>query len=151
MINFKVQCDVNAPVFSEASIEINANCNSVMAILANLKNWRKWRSGISDIELLDSRVREGSDFKWASGGIRYKSRIHTLSRTHFGWTGKTLGAYAIHNWYIEKISSSKSKVIVQESLSGWSILLLRKAMTDNLPKMLNKDLQELKFECERSA
>ena len=151
MISFKVQCDVDAPVFSEASIEINANSNSVMDILTNLKEWRKWRSGISNIELLDSCVREGSDFKWPSGGIRYKSRIHTLSRTHFGWTGKTLGAYAIHNWYIEKISSSKSRVIVQESLSGWSILLLRKAMTNNLPKMLNKDLQELKFECERSA
>lgn len=47
----------------------------------------------------------------------------------FGWTGNTIGAHAIHNWYIKNLSNG-SEVVVQESLSGWSILLLRKMMGD---------------------
>ena len=149
-MKFKVPCDLEAVVFAESNIVINSNSDYIMKVLTNIKKWPKWRTDISKIELLDSQVEEGSNFKWNSGGLRYNSNIHTLSRTHFGWTSKTIGAFAIHNWYIEELTPLQSKVVVQESLNGWSIRLLRKSMESNLPKLISKDLQELKYECEHS-
>ncbi|MDP5872502.1 SRPBCC family protein [Streptococcus mutans] len=150
MTEFKVPCDSEAIVFAKSSIIINSNSDYVMKILSDIKKWPHWRSEISKIELLDSSVNEGSDFKWRSGGLGYNSNIHTLSRTHFGWTGRTIGAYAVHNWFIERLSPTQSKVVVQESLNGWSIWLLKKSMKTNLPKLLSKDLRELKHACEHS-
>lgn len=148
MMDFNVVCDFNALVFAEEHIIIHAKRDEIMAVLSDINNWYNWRNGISEIKLLASHIQEGAKFEWKSGGLKYKSEIHTASAACFGWTGNTIGAHAIHNWYIKKLSNGSSEVVVQESLSGWSILLLRKMMRRELPILLKKDLQELKFACE---
>jgi hypothetical protein len=38
-------------------------------------------------------------FEWRSGGAKIHSTIHTVELfKHFGWTGKSFGMDAIHNW-----------------------------------------------------
>lgn len=149
MSDHKIPCDSEAVVFAEDSIIINSDPDRIMSILTDISHWTNWRKAISKVKLMTTDIKEGTDFKWSAGGVRYHSSVHTLSNTHFGWTGKTIGAYAVHNWSVEKLSATESKVIVQESLNGWLMSMLRKQMKEELPKLLRKDLQELKEECEQ--
>ena len=102
MMDFNVVCDFNALVFAEEHIIIHAERDKIMAVLSEINNWHNWRNGISEIKLLASHIQEGAKFEWKSGGLKYKSEIHTASAACFGWTGNTIGAHAIHNWYIKK-------------------------------------------------
>lgn len=61
----------------------------------------------------------------------------------FGWTGKTLGASAIHNWVFEK-KDEKTIVTVEESLQGLLPSLFRKYFQKNLDAGIITNLKELK-------
>ena len=90
MMNFNVVCDFNAPVFAEEHIIIHAKREKIMAVLSEINNWHNWRNGISEVKLLASHIQEGAKFEWKSGGLKYKSEIHTASAACFGWTGNTI-------------------------------------------------------------
>jgi hypothetical protein len=132
-------------VTASDEIYINASPENVMKVLKNISNWPTWRKDIEYAKFLGGHDNEqdGSVFVWKANGLKYRSVIHTSSNYLFGWTGKTPGAFAIHNWEIIP-KGEGSKVKVSESLEGIAIRFMRKKMKSELPKLLQKDLNELK-------
>jgi len=61
----------------------------------------------------------------------------------FGWTGRTLGVFAVHNWQFTE-QDNAIIVNVEESLRGILPTLLRKYLQENLRKGILKNLIELK-------
>jgi hypothetical protein len=86
---------------------------------ASLGVWTPAFQSITKSELLEP-LAENSKFKWSADGLNYKSQIHTYNKDTFGWTGITIGAYAIHNWYFIE-DNGGTLVKVEESLEGFFI------------------------------
>jgi hypothetical protein len=147
---FNTEINYQALVTAHETIEIHASKKIIMSILTNILEWPTWRQDISNVQLLsiDNNIRIGTDFEWKSNGLKYHSQIHTCTTTLFGWTGKTIGAYAVHNW---KLTTNKSSTTVEvsESLEGLSIRLMKRKMQSELPLLLRKDLHDLKIQCEK--
>jgi hypothetical protein len=116
----------NAPVSGKNEIVIDASREKILSIITDINNWTNWRKSITKSKLLEPLV-ENSNFKWSADGLNYKSKIHTYNKDAFGWTGTTIGAYAIHNWFFVE-DNGKTVVRVEESLDGFLIKLMKKSM-----------------------
>lgn len=146
--NFNIEVDKQALVIAKESMIINAEPSEILAVLSNIKNWPSWRSDIEYTEILNEKSQQEIKFKWKSKGLKYTSMVHTYSDNLFGWTGRTFGAFAIHNWQLKSVKTG-TEVEVSESLTGVSIRLMKKKMMKELPEMMRKDLQDLKNKCEK--
>ncbi|WEV36292.1 SRPBCC family protein [Lactobacillus sp. ESL0677] len=145
MKNFNINVDDNAIVSASSNILIDADSQTVMKVLSDIKNWTAWRSDINYVRVKSNYpIKENSQFVWKSNGLTYKSTVHTCTSHLFGWTGKTIGAFAIHNWQLTD-EGNQTRVQVAESLSGIAIRLMRNGMKSNLPKLMVKDLTDLKL------
>ena len=143
--NEKMNIPINekAPVKSKNQIIINAQIDSVWLILTDIRNWSKWQSAVSETTVKGD-ISEGAQFDWKAGGLSFKSRIHTVKpKVMFGWTGKTFGAYAIHNWTFEK-NGNETIVTVEESLQGAFPKLFSGYFQKNLDLGVLTNLEELK-------
>lgn len=138
----------NAPVKCSRTITINANSEKVWAIMTNIDNWATWQTDISKAKL-NGELKPGTTFDWKTGGIKIHSTLHTVvPYKNFGWTGKTFGMFAIHNWTLTE-SNGQTKVSVEESMEGFFAKLLKKLFNKNLEKGMQNWLDLLKKECEK--
>lgn len=137
-----------APVVQTEEIFIEAAPEKVWDVLIRIENWDDWNDRISE-SILHGKPRVGSRFIWKINGSKIKSKIHTLQPTKtLGWTGKTFGATAIHNWYIDP-SGNGTSVKVEESMEGWIIGLMKKKMNRILADDMAYWLEQLKTESEK--
>lgn len=137
----------NAPVKCSKSIVINANSAKVWAILTNIGNWGTWQADISKPKL-NGELKSETTFDWKTGGVSIHSILHTVEpNKNFGWTGKTFGMYAIHNWTLTEING-QTQVSVEESMEGFFASLLKKSFNKNLANGMQNWLDLLKKECE---
>jgi Polyketide cyclase / dehydrase and lipid transport len=138
----------NAPVKCSKSIIINASSVTVWTVMTNINNWSAWQTDITK-PTLNGELKTGSTFDWKTGGATIHSTLHTVEPfNNFGWTGKTLGMFAIHNWNISEVSG-QTKVSVDESMDGFLAKLFRKTFNNNLQKGMQRWLEFLKKECEK--
>ena len=129
------------------SILINAEVTRVWEILTNVNQWPTWQNEILKAEL-NSNLQVGSTFIWETGGVKIKSTLHTVHpNKQFGWTGKTIGVFAIHNWTFSE-ENGMTKVFVEESMEGFLARLFKKSFQKNLEKGMQVWLDLLKKECE---
>ena len=136
-----------APVVERQDILIQASPEKVWAVLADIDRWPDWQSSVSSAKL-QGALREGAVFNWKAGGIGITSQLHTVTPSSaIGWTGKTLGAYAVHNWRIIP-QAGGTLVQVEESLQGILPKLFRKKFAADLQKGMVKNLAELKAAAE---
>lgn len=137
-----------APVVQKNEININATPDKVWEILTNIDSWNEWNNRIKK-PILQEELKVGAIFSWKTGGSKIKSKTHTfIPKRKFGWTGKTFGATAIHNWYLEP-NENGTKVKVEESMEGWIIGLIKKKMNQKLADDMKFWLERLKFESEK--
>jgi len=137
-----------APVVQINEIVINATPEKVWQILTNIERWDKWNERIKKPKL-QGQLDEGSSFTWKTNGSKIKSKIHSFKPNEvLGWQGKAFGANAIHNWYLEPTGNG-TKVIVEESMEGWIINLMKKKMNEKLAEDMIFWLEQLKEECEK--
>lgn len=135
--------NTNAPVTCTNSIIINASAEKVWAVLTDINNWPAWQKEISKATV-SGPVVEGTTFTWKTGGAGITSAIHTVQPySLFGWQGKTMGATAIHNWTLITTGQT-TKVLVEESMQGWLVVLMKKAFNKNLAKGMQFWLDALK-------
>ena len=128
-------------------IEINSPQDTVWGILTDIKNWQNWQKKVTETVVLGT-IEEGARFNWKAGGLSFKSKIHTAKpKSMFGWTGKTIGANAIHNWTFEE-KGNKTIVTVEESLEGVFPKLFRGYFQRNLDSGVLDNLKELKVAAE---
>lgn len=143
-----VSINNNAPVIAKGKIVVNAPLETVINKLTDVNSWGSWRKAITKSQL-SGHLEENAKFKWTMDGLNYKSVIHTYKKNAFGWTGKTIGAYAVHNWYFAE-ENRQTTVRVEESLEGLMIALMKKSMQNKLERLIMNDLEELKKECEKT-
>ncbi len=144
-----VPVNKDAPVKSQTEIIIEASKEKVWKILTSINDWPSWQSEVT-YSNLKGELREGAEFKWKAGGLSFLSKIHTsMPITEFGWTGKTIGTSAIHNWFIKDDGEGKTIVKVEESLQGIFPRLFKNYFNENLDKGVQKNIQELKIACEK--
>ncbi len=137
-----------APVKCGKSITINSNSKNVWEIMTNINNWANWQNEIKNPKLNGS-LKVGSTFDWKTGGAKVHSTLHTVDPVkEFGWTGKTFGMLAIHNWTIKE-NDGITTVVVEESMEGFLASVLRKSFNKNLEKGMLHWLEQLKKEAER--
>lgn len=143
-----ISINKSATVICRQEISINAPTSKVWDKLTSIKEWNTWQSAISSTKI-DTIPQKGVPFTWVSGGIIFHSTIHTNNEFQsFGWTGTTLGAQAIHNWYFIE-EGFKTKVIVEESLEGLLVNILPTLFQENLNSGMEVNLKELKTICEQ--
>jgi uncharacterized protein YndB with AHSA1/START domain len=137
-----------APVKCSKTVIINASSEKVWAVLTDISNWPAWQTDISK-SVLHGDLKPGRTFNWKSGGANILSTIHTVEPfNYFGWTGKAVGLFAVHNWVVME-TSGQTIVTVEESMEGIVASLLRKSLNRNLEKGMHNWLALLKQECEK--
>lgn len=138
----------NAPVKSHFDIVIDAPREKVWQILTTINDWSDWQSEITKSDLKEE-LKEGVEFKWKAGGLSFTSQIHTIEpKVKFGWTGKTFGASAIHNWFF-KDEGNKTTIHVEESLQGVFPKLFKGYFQKNLDNGMKRNLMDLKIASEK--
>ena len=138
----------DAPVVQTKEIIIYAAPEKIWKVLVNVNNWDKWNNRIKKPNIQED-LKLGTTFTWKTNGSKIKSRIHTVSSNKIlGWIGKTFGATAIHNWYLEPTENG-TRVKVEESMQGWIIRLMKIKMNKILADDMLHWLEQLKKESEK--
>ncbi len=128
--------DKTAPAFARREIIIHASVEKVWQIQTDIENWNKWQPDITSAKL-EGALAAGTIFRWKAKGLNIVSTLHTVKpHQQIGWTGISLGMFAIHNWMFEARGET-TLVITEESLSGWLTRLM--ALLD--PRFLEKSLE----------
>jgi uncharacterized protein YndB with AHSA1/START domain len=138
----------NAPVKCSKTITINADSKTVWTVLTNIDNWPAWQADISKSKM-NGELKTETTFDWKTGGAKIHSILHTVEPySEFGWTGRTFGIFAIHNWTITK-QDGKTTVQVDESMEGFLAGLFKKSFNKSLENGMQKWLEFLKHESEK--
>lgn len=138
----------DAPVIQKKEIIIDVPPKKVWEVLTKIENWDKWNHRIKHPKT-GGKLEDGGTFIWTTNGSKIQSEIHTfIPFETFGWKGKTIGAKAIHNWYLESTENG-TRVTVEESMEGWIIALMKKKMNKILSEDMIYWLDQLKKECEK--
>lgn len=137
----------NAPVVAKMQIQINASAEKVWQVLSNINDWSNWQKEIP-MAKMEGELKPGCQFVWKSGGAKIRSEIHTATPAKaLGWTGKSMGMKAIHNWEI--IENGGSCIVkVEESMEGFMAKLLKGMLNKNLKNGMATWLELLKQKCE---
>jgi len=142
-----VQINPNAPAVARREIKIKARPEEVWAIHTDIDGWWKWNADINESKL-NGQLIEGATFAWKSRGSDISSTIEVLEPGRcIGWSGRTLGARAVHVWTLEA-AGEETLVRTEESMEGWLVSLLRGMMRKRLDQSLNAWLVDLKNEVE---
>ena len=135
--------DTNAPLFAKKELFINAPVEKVWNIQTDIERWHEWQSDIASVNL-DGELAPNTIFRWKASGLGIVSTLHTVNpNSEIGWTGVSLGMFAIHNWTFKE-QDGGTFVITEESLSGWLASLFRLFDKNFLEKSLEASLQKLK-------
>ncbi len=145
-----MQIDNNAPFVGKKEILINAPIVVVWKIQSDINNWPKWQKDVSFAKL-EGDLQKGTSFRWKAMGMGITSTLqNVIPNKIISWTGNSIGMKAIHIWKFEK-QGNKTKVITEESLSGWFPRILKIFKKDFLDESLTKALETLKIEAERQV
>lgn len=148
--NMNIPINLRAPVHSKNQIVIAAPAEKVWSVLSDIRNWPKWQRAVKETTV-PGGVAEGTVFRWKAGGLSFTSKIHTMKpNANLGWTGTTIGASAIHNWFFED-RGNQTLVRVEESLQGVFPSLFRAYFQKNLDAGVIANLQELKAASENNT
>ena len=138
-----VEVDSSAKCLAIDEIVINANIEKVFGILSDINSWPQWQSNVKNA-VLTGEIVTGNEFRWQAGGLKIRSRLHTVNPYHeIGWTGIILWIAAVHNWHLSE-ENGKTHVLVKESLKGFGSPILRQTLKEGMTRNLN----ELKVKAE---
>lgn len=137
-----------APVYCSRSITINAHAAKVWEQLTAIDRWPTWQPDIKKAKLSGTLAPQ-NEFRWKTGGTAIRSTLHTVQADRFfGWTGKTAGLFAVHNWVLIERGAT-TEVVVEESLDGLLARWFKKSFSASLAQGMERWLQLLKTTCER--
>lgn len=139
--------DTKAPVFARKEILIHAPLEMVWKLQTDIENWNRWQPEITSAKL-EGALEADTIFRWKAKGLNIVSTLHTVNPLkQIGWTGLSLGMFAIHNWMFEARGET-TLVITEESLSGWLTRLMVLLNPRFLERSLETSLNNLKFNAE---
>lgn len=136
-----------APLYCQDSLFIKAQPEKAWQVLTNIAHWPQWMPKVTKSQL-HGALCPGTSFDWKASGAHIHSTLHTVvPQEAIGWTGKTMGIKAVHNWTFQKVEGG-TLVSVEESLEGFLAKLFRKPFLKSLKKDMRLSLEALKRECE---
>jgi uncharacterized protein YndB with AHSA1/START domain len=142
-----MSCDImkiqsNAPYAVRKETIISAPIETVWQLLTDFNRWPQWQEAVKTARI-QGDLKPGSVFRWNSGGMNLVSTLEIVEPMQtIGWTGKGLGTQAVHLWYLEQTPAG-TKVVTEESLSGWLPRVLKVFMPRFLDSSLTKTLEDL--------
>ncbi len=140
--------DQHAPLSARKEIVIAAPRERVWAVLTKIERWPEWQPDVSSAKL-EGGLAPGTIFRWKAKGLNITSTIQELEpERRISWTGNSIGMQAIHIWALEPADTG-TRVITEESLSGWFPRILKIFDPKFLEKSLIDSLQVLKAQAER--
>lgn len=139
--------DRNAPLAAKKETVITAPIEHVWKLLSDIEEWPTWQKEIYSTEL-QGTLSKGTVFKWKTMGMTIVSELQEVTKNRvIGWTGKSFGSNAKHIWKLEQ-QGSTTKVVTEESLSGWLPTLIKVFKPNFLEETLSKSLNTLKTQAE---
>jgi uncharacterized membrane protein len=69
--------DATAPVAARDQIEVNADPDTVWAVISGIEHWPEWNPAVSSVAL-DGPLRPGTTFRWKAGGTITSTVIRAL-------------------------------------------------------------------------
>lgn len=143
--------NTEAPVQTIQTITIHASPEKVYSIMTHVNQWAGWQHDIQEPSMIGT-FQKGNSFTWKSNGLSIRSNIQTaIPNQKIGWAGPAFGSFAIHNWRFVEKDSCTTEVIVEESMEGWLIALMRNKFQKGLEASLQIWMKNLKAEAEKSA
>ena len=129
-------------------ILIAAPLEKVWAVQTDIDRWPEWQADVSSAKL-EGNLEVGTIFRWKAKGLSITSTIQELEPgRRIAWTGSSIGMKAVHIWIFEPRDTG-TRVITEESLSGWFPRILKIFDPTFLEKSLTGSLQVLKSQTER--
>lgn len=137
-----LQIQANAPYAVRKEIVINAPVEKVWQLLTDFDRWPQWQEAVKSSKM-EGSLAPGGIFRWNSGGMNLVSTLKVVEpQRSVGWNGQGMGTQAIHVWHLESAAGG-TRVITEESLSGWLPSLLKLFMPRFLDNSLTKTLNDL--------
>jgi len=114
--------DEHAPVQAALQTVIHAPPEKIWRLLTDVNAWPTWQPAIKKAEIAGP-VGSGTSFAWKMGGTEIHSKLAVVvPEKELVWSGRALGAAAIHRWRLEPLKGSGTLVRMDESMDG---LLMR--------------------------
>ncbi len=143
-----MKIDENAPMTARKEILISAPVEKIWALETDINRWPEWQPGVSSAKL-EGGVAVGSIFRWKGQGMNITSTLQEVDPPRrIGWTGKAMGMQAVHVWTFEP-QGDNTRVVSEESWSGWFARLLKLFDRHMLDKSAEKSLRVLKATAEQ--
>jgi uncharacterized protein YndB with AHSA1/START domain len=140
-----VDMEINgqAPVVVSAAIEVAASPDVVWGVLTDFDAWPSWNPEVSEASL-GGALAPGSGFQWKAGPGTIRSTIRELDPPRrIAWTGRSMGASAIHVWTLES-SSGGTALRTEESVEGLIVRALRGRMQTTFQDAIDSAVRHLK-------
>ena len=142
--------DRSAPATASGQIDINADPQTVFAVISAIGDWPKWNPDVRSAHL-EGPLEPGTVFRWKAGPSSLVSTIEVVDPPReITWTGKTMGIKAIHAFRFEAAGSGTTARSA-ESWDGLIARLLKGYSRRTLDKGIRGVLAHLKAEAERRS
>jgi uncharacterized protein YndB with AHSA1/START domain len=144
-----MKIDENAPLQAHQDVFISAPIEKVWNVQTDIERWSDWQPGVTFAKL-DGELAVDSRFRWRTNGFRLTSIIQELDHhRRMSWTGRGIGIQVIHIW-VFSAEDGGTRVTIDESLGGWMSRLLKLFNKSFLEDSLEKSLETLKAQLEKS-
>ena len=144
--------DINssAPATFGGSIHIDADPETVFAVIADIGTWPEWNSDVRSATV-EGPIAVGTVFRWKAGPSSLTSTLRVVDRPHeIAWTGKTMGIDAVHVFRFEATDGG-TLARSDESWDGLLPRVLKGYSKKSLEKAITGVLADLKAEAERRS
>lgn len=143
-----MQIDHQAPLTARQEAFIASPPEKVWALQTDIARWPEWQADVSSAQL-EGALAVGTTFRWKAKGLTIASTVEELEPgRRIGWTGSSIGMKAVHLWTFEP-QDGGTRVVTEESLSGWFPSLLKVLAPAFLENSLTASLQALKSRAEQ--
>jgi hypothetical protein len=140
----------SAPATAEGELRINADPQTVFAVIAAIDQWPSWNPDVKSVRV-EGPVQPGTVFRWKAGPSSLVSMLQVVDPPgEIVWTGRTMGIRAVHVFRFQA-SDGGTLARSEESWEGLLPSLLKGYSRRTLDKGIRSVLAHLKTEAERRA
>lgn len=145
-----MKIDLAAPLVARREIFIDAPIETVWRIQCDIGSWPDWQPGVTILEF-NGDLSPGVRFRWKADGTTITSTLGAVEPPrHIGWVSVTPGMRAVHIYMLEA-HGKRTRVVTEESRSGWSARLLKLQTPYLLEPLLDEALERLKQRAEQAS
>jgi uncharacterized protein YndB with AHSA1/START domain len=140
----------NAPATAEAELRIDADPQTVFAVISAIDQWPSWNPDVKSVSV-EGPVQPGMVFRWKAGPSSLTSVLQVVDPPReIAWTGTTMGIKAVHLFQF-RASDGGTIARSEESWEGLIASLLKGYSRKTLDKGIRNVLANLKTEAEHRA